>query len=781
MNMSSACLVNRLPALLLWPAALPALLCALLLAAFFPAEAAWASALAAASQQHRLYIFLVDGLAPHDLTASAVWRELAAKAGMALLNTRTAGKGHPAATHLTIGAGAKADAPLENIVAGNIGEPIAGNFTEAALTITIAEQYKALTGLSPPPKAAPDSILVPSIAAFLRSDAGNGVTPGRLGQLLEAHDIDVALFGNSDTHETLRRHGALLVMNNKGWIPHGRVGRDTLKYDANWPFALRTDYSILETLLAHYEPAGPQAVIVVELGDLARLDAHRSNMSEQAWLEHRYAALEEIGAFIQRFLSGTPAPGYYRANNICVMIVSPTPRADFLEAGYWLAPLLFFQPHLEPGLLYSAHTKTPGLLTNLELGDIILALAGMGGAGSDNANIAKNGSPLHLQPIPQPATSLIAKFERLTAVHDQRAPLLKSYILLNIVVFPVSLAVFGLIPCWKWPHRLRRLWFLLLPAIAAFPLAVLIQPLFHPQSLFSALSSAFVLTVVLASAAWWAGGRSAKAFLYLFAATAVALLVDVWFGAPLMRHSVLGYDPIAGARYYGIGNEYMGVLLSAAIMTCGLLFDGARSFPPPPAIRMTAAALLLVTLVTVGAPWWGANIGGLISAVIGFAATWTYLSGRRMNWMRLGGILLLLLIALSATIALDLLRPDQTITHLGALIRRVWTDGASPIWEIAARKLAMNWKLFKYTIWTNVLLISLFATSFLLFRPPNQLRPLFHHIPYQTAAAKGALITVLVALVSNDSGVVAAATAMIPLTTLLLYHAGADFSGKQGS
>ncbi len=77
----------------------------------------------------------------------------------------------------------------------------------------------------------------------------------------------------------------------------------------------------------------------------------------------------------------------------------------------------------------------------------------------------------------------------------------------------------------------------------------------------------------------------------------------------------------------------------------------------------------------------------------------------------------------------------------------------------------------RYTIWTRVLVISLAVSLALLARPVAQVRALFDTKTHLLAATKGALIAALVALLANDSGVVAAATAMIPITTLLLYFA----------
>ena len=53
--------------------------------------------------------------------------------------------------------------------------------------------------------------------------------------------------------------------------------------------------------------------------------------------------------------------------------------------------------------------------------------------------------------------------------------------------------------------------------------------------------------------------------------TAGLIIVDVIRGGVWIRYSFLGYDPVGGARYYGIGNEYMGILIGSAIMGWALL------------------------------------------------------------------------------------------------------------------------------------------------------------------------------------------------------------------
>ena len=41
----------------------------------------------------------------------------------------------------------------------------------------------------------------------------------------------------------------------------------------------------------------------------------------------------------------------------------------------------------------------------------------------------------------------------------------------------------------------------------------------------------------------------------------IILVFDSIFNSFLQQNSFLGYDPVIGARFYGIGNEYGGIIL----------------------------------------------------------------------------------------------------------------------------------------------------------------------------------------------------------------------------
>ena len=86
----------------------------------------------------------------------------------------------------------------------------------------------------------------------------------------------------------------------------------------------------------------------------------------------------------------------------------------------------------------------------------------------------------------------------------------------------------------------------------------------------------------------------------------------------------------------------------------------------------------------------------------------------------------------------------------------------------------MNIKLLKYTIWARVLIISLLTMAVLVFRPVGVARKIKKAHPDMIKGLASGIIGAISALLVNDSGVVAAATAMIfivlPFILLVCKH-----------
>ena len=136
-----------------------------------------------------------------------------------------------------------------------------------------------------------------------------------------------------------------------------------------------------------------------------------------------------------------------------------------------------------------------------------------------------------------------------------RGPVLRGLVGTQIGVYLAALAAMTLDT--KLPGGLVSLIQLLLILALAVPAYLLVMPLGVWAAL--VLTGALVLVKFIS-----------RAFLWMVAGvgliTALLVGLDTLTGSSLMRFSFLGYDPIGGARFYGLGNEYMGIMIGALIM-----------------------------------------------------------------------------------------------------------------------------------------------------------------------------------------------------------------------
>jgi hypothetical protein len=119
----------------------------------------------------------------------------------------------------------------------------------------------------------------------------------------------------------------------------------------------------------------------------------------------------------------------------------------------------------------------------------------------------------------------------------------------------------------------------------------------------------------------------------------------------------------------------------------------------------------------------------------------------------------------------ELARDPADRSHLGLALQQV-TGDRGQLAAVAHRKLAVNLKLLRWTIWSRAALVSMGGYLLLCWRPSGLLGQVRADLPFIHAGVSTAAWTSVVALLCNDSGVVAAATALIPATAALLLAAG---------
>src|SRR5690606_16909796 len=153
----------------------------------------------------------------------------------------------------------------------------------------------------------------------------------------------------------------------------------------------------------------------------------------------------------------------------------------------------------------------------------------------------------------------------------------------------------------------------------------------------------------------------------LAAFTATVLAVDVATGANLQHSSLLGLSPVVAGRFFGFGNIPFAIFVaSVLIATAALaqwLSDRGHSRRR---VAGASAAIGLVAVVIMSAPWAGTNFGGTLSTIPGIALLLMGISGARITVWKLAvaGVAAAAFALLVAW--LDWLRPDDSQTHFGA-------------------------------------------------------------------------------------------------------------------
>jgi hypothetical protein len=685
----------------------------------------------------QVVIFILDSITYADLLGAhtPVLDKLAAQGALGLMNTATASGSAKTAAYLTIGAGARTSASDAVEPALEAKELWEGE--KAALV------YQRRVGKEPE-----GSIMNLGIAEIISSNRELPATavPGALGQLLSEAGLTRSLLGNCDLSGVPRRPAAGIIMDTMGVVDRGIIGEDILRKNPSAPYGRETDIGSL--LQAFQEVAGSN-VIVIDWGDTARVDNYNRFLLPDLGAAARTRAIERADTFLGELLSRLDL------EKTLFFLIIPSPSAGGYREGDRLTPVLLAGNGITPGLLTSPTTRRTGLIANIDIAPTILTYFQL------PVPHYMTGRPISVMPADYPQDYLTAMERVFLGNYKYRPFLIKAYIVFILLVLAGTLLV--IYKAIRWQYLLAAL----LVSVAAVPLVFLILPLFALEKLESILLMTVIGTAVLVKLV----NRfyyPPRPFLLLALATAGLLLLDLLLGQSLVFKSILGYCPISGARYYGIGNEYMGLLLGAGIIgLTGLAEEFRYQGKPLNPFVLTVPGFFLI-FVFISSPQLGANLGGTIAAMVGFGTTIIRLQERKIplgNYFLFacaGGFFLL---ALGVA---DYLGAQDAASHLGRTAGIVIAGGLKELFTIMHRKASMNLKLLRYSWWSLVLMATLLIFIIISLRPPRLLKDIKRKFPTLWAGFAGGGAGALAAFFANDSGVVAAATALLfPLTTLL--------------
>jgi hypothetical protein len=405
------------------------------------------------------------------------------------------------------------------------------------------------------------------------------------------------------------------------------------------------------------------------------------------------------------------------------------------------------------GTLTSDSTRTRGYVLSTDLAPTILRRLGLSVPGE------MDGEPIRAEGEIDPE-AVVDLGERMTAVADRRIRELTICLAAWILVA----VAFGYLA----PARRRASAAWLGLAFAYLPLLLLAGAALEPkyadvECLLVATGAAALaaLTLVLVRG-WWAAALACGV-------TVGAYAVDMLTGSELTKLSLLGPDPIYGARFYGIGNELEALFAVMVPVGVGAGLSAWRGSGKPVnergAVLAFAGAGLIGALVF-GVGRFGADVGAAIVLPVGAAVAAVSLSAigsfeafarqspanpskpRKLSWWWLvPAVVLASFIALFLLVLIDL--ASGANSHLTRSV--LDAGGASDLADVAERRIRLSAHDFAQAagnplFWIVIVGIGVAVSQWR--RIDAWLTP----APIARAGLIGACAAVAVGVLANDSG-----------------------------
>ena len=245
-------------------------------------------------------------------------------------------------------------------------------------------------------------------------------------------------------------------------------------------------------------------------------------------------------------------------------------------------------------------------------------------------------------------------------------------------------------------------------------------------------------------------------------AAVLVLTVDALAGTQLLMRSLLGPDPILGARFYGFGNE-----LKPALAVLVLAAVAAALYP---CVRGTRAALTMagagvILAVVEGSARIGAGVGGVILVSFGTAVAAVMLAPGALTRRRALTVLLSPIIGLAALAVIDLATAHGSGHFTGSVLD---LRSAGDLRDIIVRRYGAAWRELREAAMPVATGAALVCTGWSL-RKRNRLLAPVGDDPAWLAALAGGLAAGVIGAFVEDSGPVLLVVAVFVLGCVLSY------------
>lgn len=560
---------------------------------------------------------------------------------------------------------------------------------------------------------------------------------GLLGDILHENGLKTAVFGNSDTADHEYRYAALIPMDSKGLIDYGNVD-NILVQDEDYPYGLKTDYNrILEEVNDIKHKA---SLIVIDTGDLFRLHNESNTVSDDVFLEKRNKILADIDSFIGKLIENINKESL-------LFILSPNSGEERIN-GSRLTPVILWGSNVSKGLLISSTTNRLGIIANL---DIAPTVAEFFGLKISNAS----GNIIKWKDKGDAFQYIKSINSRIDLTSKTRSKSLTAYGIISIIV--LSIAAFFILVKVRMDYNINRLLRILLLILYGIPLILIISSMFNIVSIGKFINT--ILLLIIIYAILLTKYNRIKALYGLTYAYCIIISADIAFDGLFSEFSVLSYDPVIGARYFGIGNEMAGLFLAVSMTGIGLLYSKVKK-------KSLLGLMLALSVLLVGHPKLGANVGGMITFLSASLFFILEVMEKKISLKNLIAIAFITVIAVGLLGLIDM-RLNPNPTHLGKTLLKIGEEGIDIASNIIVRKIMMNIKLVGSSFWTKVLFSNIIIQLII---------SCFHGDKYEKLENMGfnkgfisCITGSIVGFLVNDSGLILSAIAINMITALLMF------------
>ena len=438
-------------------------------------------------------------------------------------------------------------------------------------------------------------------------------------------------------------------------------------------------------------------------------------------------------------------------------------------------------PGYSSGLLNAVSTRQPGLIVLTDLTPTVLGWLGAPESASTGppqtvgAHVTR-GDRGSLATTVQALTGRDTAEQVWRDTHDE---FFWAYSLADAAVLAaIGLASWGAAP--EQRRRRARGWRVAGVFAAAVPVGTFLANLVpwsttaHPAAWLYGVSVALAL-VIAGAALLGCRRRGPLAPLGVICLFTVAVLgIDVMTGSRLQLETPFGLSVLEAGRFYGIGNEALGIYgLSGLFGAAWLALVLLRRYSPSrrPAV-LAVAAVATFTVFASGWPGFGGKVGGTIAMVPCFLLLGMVVAGTRLNWRR---ILLVAVsgLALFAVFALiSYLVPATGHSDIGVFAGNT-LHGRSG--GLLLRKINSNLGSLSVNAFSPLIPIVAIVTGLMLWRPAwfrlTTMPAAFAAEPLLRPVLGVLWLMPVLGWLANDSGVIVAAAVLpfaLPLAIAIL-------------